>query len=1163
MFNPVDTKTDFAAMEREILEWWERNDIPTKYRERNAGASKTHSFIDGPITANNPMGVHHAWGRSYKDIFLRFRAMQGYDQRYQNGFDGQGLWIEVEVEKELGFGSKRDIEAFGVGKFVDMCKQRVDHFADIISQQSIRLGYWMDWDDSYHTKSDENNYTIWHFLKACHAKGWLYEGRDVMPWCPRCGTGLSEHEIVTEGYKEIVHPGLFVKFPVVRDGHPHPNLPPSRGKGQEAAGCGQGCGSTGSPRTGDTGEALLVWTTTPWTLTANAAAAVHPEKTYIKVRQDGETLYLIKERVSALKGDYEVVGEVAASELIGLRYRAPFAELTAQDGVEHRVVAWDEVSESEGTGIVHIAPGAGKEDFALGSEQGIPAIAPLDEYGDFVDGFDWLTGMNVYDVNEPIYDSLKSKGMFYNLERYSHRYPVCWRCDSELVFRLVDEWFISMGEKHEKPREELTAGEKANSLRYQIMDVVDDIRWVPEFGYARELDWLRNMDDWMISKKRYYGLALPIYKCGDCGWFDVIGSETELRERSVEGWAEFEGNSPHRPWVDSVKISCDECDVPVSRIEDVGNAWLDAGIVSFSTLQYRHDKDYWRKWFPADWISESFPGQFRNWFYSLLTMSTVLTNTAPFRSVFSYALMRDDNGEEMHKSKGNAIWFEDAAERMGVDAMRWVFLRQNPALNINFGFRSADEVRRRFIIPLWNVYSFFVTYANIDRYDATADAPPVSERAELDRWILSELNQLVKEVTDAFENFDPDRAARHVEGFVEYLSNWYVRRSRRRFWKAGILAENADADKHGAYATLYDCLLTLIKLVAPVMPFMTEQMYQNLVRQSGIDGQGMAVNGSAGSPRTEGEQGKESIHLDDFPVADESLIDESLSWATRMIMQLSSMGRAARQKAGIKVRQPVQTMKVLVSGDSDKATVETLADQLREELNVKDVEVISGDGNGYIDFWDWKVSPNMPILGPKYGRRMREITQGLAAMDAREVVSKLRRREKIVIPSQDESLPPIELGASEEEILRMAEGAQQQSSVYLAADPADTDMPGVFDILKERVAPEGFAAEEDRGYSVALSTEITPELRLEGNAREFVHGIQNMRRSADFDIADHIVTYYEGGAELDAVVAAHGDYIRQETLSRELVKGAPAEGAYSETLKVNDMQAAVGVRRAE
>ena len=1085
MFNPVDTKTDFAAMERDILDWWERNDIPAKYMARNAGADKTHSFIDGPITANNPMGVHHAWGRSYKDIFLRFRAMQGYDQRYQNGFDGQGLWIEVEVEKELGFGSKRDIEAFGVGKFVDMCKQRVDRFADIISQQSIRLGYWMDWDDSYHTKSDENNYTIWHFLKACHAKGWLYEGRDVMPWCPRCGTGLSEHEIVTEGYKEIVHPGLFVKFPIIG---------------------GQGVGATGrSPlqradAAGSERDSLLVWTTTPWTLTANAAAAVHPEKAYVKVRQDGETLYLIKERVDVLKGEYEVLGEVPSSELVGLRYRAPFAELTAQDGVEHRVVAWDEVSESEGTGIVHIAPGAGKEDFALGGEHDIPAIAPLDEYGDFVEGFDWLTGMNVYDVNEPIYDSLKSKGMFYNLERYSHRYPVCWRCDSELVFRLVDEWFISMGEKHDKPREELTAGEKASSLRYQIMDVVDDIRWVPEFGYARELDWLRNMDDWMISKKRYYGLALPIYKCGigDCGWFDVIGSETELQERAVEGWAEFEGNSPHRPWVDSVKISCDECGAPVERIEDVGNAWLDAGIVSFSTLQYRHDQDYWRKWFPADWISESFPGQFRNWFYSLLTMSTVLENTAPFKSVFSYALMRDDQGEEMHKSKGNAIWFEDAAERMGVDAMRWVFLRQNPALNINFGFRSADEVRRRFIIPLWNVYSFFVTYANIDRYDATATPPPVSERAELDRWILSELNQLVKEVTDAFENFDPDRAARHVEGFVEYLSNWYVRRSRRRFWKAGILAENADADKHGAYATLYDCLLTLIKLVAPVMPFMTEQMYGNL---------------------TSGQK-KESIHLDNFPVADESLIDQRLSDATRLAMRLSSMGRAARSRAGLKVRQPLERALVRLRSSDEAALLAQVVPQVQDELNVKQIEPVTDEG----DVLEYKVQPNLRLLGPKYGAELRNIVAALNAADPAEVHYQVRAGNPVAL-----------------------------NGFVLESD----------EVLVETLDRDGYSVSNEGGYTVAVSTDVSAALRLEGDAREFVHGIQNMRRSADFDIADHIVTYYDGGAELDAVIAAHGDYIRQETLSQELVNAQPADGAYTETLKVNDMQATVGVRRAE
>ena len=1093
MFQPVNTKMDFPAMERGILEWWERNDIPAKYMARNAGAENTRSFIDGPITANNPMGVHHAWGRSYKDLFLRFWAMRGYDQRYQNGFDGQGLWIEVEVEKELGFKSKRDIEAFGVGKFVDLCKERVDRFADIISQQSIRLGYWMDWDDSYHTKSDENNYTIWHFLKTCHQKGWLYEGRDVMPWCPRCGTGLSEHEIVTEGYKEIVHPGLFLRFPITggccaaQDDDAAANAPtdaPTNAQSDAAQ------------------ESLLVWTTTPWTLTANAAAAVHPEKAYARVKQNGEILYLSKERLSALKGDFEIVGEVLGEKLVGLRYAAPFAEFAAQDGVEHRVVAWDEVSETEGTGVVHIAPGAGREDFELGKAEGISVIAPLDEFGDFAEGFGDLSGMNVYEVNEPIYESLKSKGAFYALERYSHRYPVCWRCDSELVFRLVDEWFISMGEKHDKPRETLTPDEKAASLRYQIMDVVDDIRWVPEFGYARELDWLRNMDDWMISKKRFYGLALPIYKCGGCGWFDVIGSETELQARSVEGWDDFDGNSPHRPWIDAVKIRCGACGVPVPRIEDVGNAWLDAGIVTFSTLKYRSDQEHWRKWFPADWISESFPGQFRNWFYSLLTMSTALENTAPFKSVFSYALMRDQNGEEMHKSKGNAIWFEDAAERMGVDAMRWVFFRQNPANNISFGFRSADEARRRFIIPLWNVYSFFVTYANIDRYDPSAAPPPASERAELDRWILSELNQLVKETTHALENFEPDRAARGVEGFIEYLSNWYVRRSRRRFWKAGILGESGvDADKHAAYATLYECLTTLTRLLAPVMPFIAEEMHQNLAR---------AVN-----------RGRESVHLEDYPDADESLIDARLSEATRLAMRLSSMGRAARSKAGIKVRQPLDRALVRLRSEREAELLAQVAPQVRDELNVKAVAPIAAEEEQ--EFMELRVQPNLRLLGPKYGPRMRDVTAAISAADPREVHAKSRAGE------------PVQLNG-------------------FALQPDE--------IIVETLDRAGFSVANEGGYAVAVATEVSGELRLEGQARELAHRIQNMRRAAGFDIADRIVAAYEGDPGLNAVIAAHGEYIRQETLSEALVSEPPPADAYAETLKLDGMEGVIAVRKA-
>ncbi|HUV74955.1 MAG TPA: class I tRNA ligase family protein, partial [Anaerolineae bacterium] len=546
MFLEVPSKVDFAALERRILGWWDETDAFHKLVEKNRG-NERWSFIDGPITANNPMGVHHAWGRTYKDLYHRYQAMQGHEIRYQNGFDGQGLWIEVEVERELGFTSKRDIERYGIAEFVEKCKERVRKFAGIQSQQSIRLGYWMDWDNSYHTMSDENNYTIWMFLKSCHDRGWIYKGRDVLPWCPRCSTAISEHEIVTEGYQELTHPAVTVRFPLV----------------------------------GRENEALLVWTTTPWTLSSNVGAAVHPQAQYVKVKQNGEYFYLAREAVSTLNGPYEALEELAGANMEGWTYHGPYDELPPLQGVEHRVILWDEVSETEGTGIVHIAPGCGKEDFELGKEYGLAAIAPLDEFGVFRPGFDWLTGLQVTDSAEAIFGDLRKKGLLYKVEDYTHRYPVCWRCRSELVFRLVDEWYIYMDE-----------------LRYQIMDVVRQIRWIPEFGLERELDWLRNMDDWMISKKRYWGLALPIYDC-ECGHFEVIGSEDELKERAVEGWNEFEGQSPHRPWIDAVKIRCPECGKLVSRIPDVGNPWLDAGIVALSTLNYRHDREYWEKWYPA------------------------------------------------------------------------------------------------------------------------------------------------------------------------------------------------------------------------------------------------------------------------------------------------------------------------------------------------------------------------------------------------------------------------------------------------------------------------------------------------------------------------------------------------------------------------------------
>jgi isoleucyl-tRNA synthetase len=1043
MFKPVPTKVDFPALERDILLWWQEEGMIERYLRRNQSSPHKWSFIDGPITANNPMGVHHAWGRAYKDIYQRFKTMQGFRQRYQNGFDCQGLWIEVEVEREMGFKSKRDIEEFGIDRFVEACKDRVRRFSEIQTEQSIRLGYWMDWDNSYYTFSDENNYTIWHFLKRCHEEGWLYKGHDVMPWCPRCATGLSQHEIVTEGYRELTHPSVYLKFPL---------------KGRNK-------------------ESLLVWTTTPWTLSSNTAAAVHPEFTYVRVRQGDETYYLARAALAALQGKYEELGELKGEEMVGWTYHGPYDELPPQQGVEHRIVPWEEVSETEGTGIVHIAPGCGKADFLLSKQFDLAVIAPLDEAGNFLPGFDWLSGRNVADVTQPVFDDLARKGILYRTEDYTHRYPVCWRCDSELVFRLVDEWFISM-----------------DTLRHRIAAVTKRIHWIPEFGLARELDWLENMEDWMISKKRYYGLALPIYECGECGNIEVIGGEEELRERACEGWKRFERRSPHRPWIDAVKIRCPKCDQVVSRIPDVGNPWLDAGIVPYSTLHYRHDRDYWQEWFPADWISESFPGQFRNWFYSLLAMSTVLEDHEPFRACFGYALLRDEKGEEMHKSKGNAIWFDDAAERMGVDVMRWLFARHNPTTNLNFGWHSGDDIRRGFILTLWNTYSFFVTYANIDRFVPEGMNSPEAT-VDLDRWILSGLNQLIDKVTASLEEFDSMTVTRLIEAFVEDLSNWYVRRSRRRFWKS-----EDDADKRTAYQTLHTCLVTLCKLLAPIVPFLAEEMYQNLVR-------------------SHDNEAPESVHLCDWPKPDMSMVDERLDGGIRLVMRLVSLGRSARSKAGIKVRQPLGRAFLKVRARSEEEGVRHLAAQIQDELNVKELALVEDEG----EFVSYQVKPNPAALGPKHGRELEAISRELQAVDPREVATIVSRGEPVVV----------------------GEWTLEPGEVEVA--------------VKDR---EGFATAAEYDYLVAIPTEITRELADEGLARELVHRLQTMRRNAGFDIADRIVTYYQDGDDIRRVMEDFGEYVRQETLSRELVEGEPPPDAHREEHRIDGHRVRLAVRRA-
>ncbi len=1086
-FKPVSPKIDFPAMERALLQWWADQRIVDRYLHRNDHASRRWSFLDGPITANNPMGVHHAWGRTYKDLFQRYNTMRGFQQRYQNGFDCQGLWVEVEVERELGFRSKRDIEAFGIEPFVNRCKHRVLTYAAVMTQQSMRLGMWMDWnapDDlrrlaeamktnpaqiveypgrkglikapaeqligrlgdaelggSYFTFSNENNYHLWGFLKHCWERGLIYKGHDVMPWCPRCSTGISEQEIVTEGYQEITHPGLFVRFPLVDHSH----------------------------------RSLLVWTTTPWTLTSNVAAAVHPELIYVLVRQGTEELYLAEPTLGVLDGEYVVVERVPGERLVGLRYQGPFDDLPRQHGIEHRVIPWKDVGAAEGTGIVHIAPGCGAEDFALSKEHNLPVLAPIDEFGTFVSGFDWLTGKRTDEAAQLIIDRLRQTGRLYKVEPYTHRYPVCWRCGSELVFRLVDEWFIAV-----------------DPIRAALMEVTRSIRWIPEFGLDRELDWLQNMHDWMISRKRYWGLALPIYECPQCGQFELIGSDDELQRRAVEGWEQFAGHSPHRPWIDAVKIRCAKCGTTVPRIPDVGNVWLDAGIVPFSTLDYRHNPQYWQQWFPADFITESFPGQYRNWFYSMLVMATVLAGHAPFRTCLGHALVRDEHGEEMHKSKGNAIEFNEAADRAGVDVIRWACCAQPLTNNLNFGYGPLDEVRRRFMIPLWNVYTFFVTYANLERFDFTElvrSRPPLKL---LDRWLLSRAQRVVRGVIDRLDDYDPLGATRVLEAFVEDLSNWYVRRCRRRFWKS----EN-DEDKRAAYFALYDALRTLTAVLAPFVPFLSEQIYQGLVRPA-----------EPAAPV--------SVHLCEFPEAKVALTDEPLETLMEGVRGLVALGRAARNHAHVKVRQPLPAVLVVTRHRALRDAPELL-EQITDELNVKAVRFID-DPSRYVTF---EIKPRFDLLGPRYGGRVQAIARAVRALDPAKAMAALERDGSLTVPVDGGTV-----GLTRDELeVRMHEAA-------------------------------GYAAEGTGGEFAVLETTLTPELVLEGQARELVHQVQQLRKDAGLAIDDRIVLHYEG--DLEALLRAYGEYLTRETLSVEVRRGLAGAVATRE-VRLNGAYIRVGV----
>jgi isoleucyl-tRNA synthetase len=883
-FKSLPAVPDHAALEREILAWWDDEGVFDRLREQNRGGERW-SFIDGPITANNPMGVHHAWGRTLKDVFQRYKALRGFDQRYQNGFDCQGLWVEVEVEKALGLNSKREIEEYGIAEFAARCRERVAEFAEVITDQDRRLGRWMDWDNDYYTFSDTNIEYIWRFLKTVHERGWLYKGHRSTQWCPRCGTSLSQHEQAgEENYQELEHPSLFVRFPLVER----------------------------------EGESLVVWTTTPWTLPANVAAAVKPDAEY--GLRDGQW------RLAVSGEEYEHVAR--GEELVGLHYTGPFDDLPAAVK-EHRVIPWDEVSLTEGTGIVHIAPGAGTEDFELGRIHDLPVIVPIDESGRMLPGFGLLEGLSTSEVEDVVIEDLRERELLVEAGRITHRYPICWRCKTPLLFRVVDDWFIS-----------------SEPARQELLDANTTVEWTPAFYSKRMDDWLRNMGDWNISRKRYFGLPLPFYPCGDCGLLNVVGSRAELEERATAGLDQLQ--ELHRPWIDEVPITCEGCGKEVRRIPEVGDAWLDAGIVPFSTLGWENpewvehgyatgasqglsgadlpDQSYWEQWFPADWISES-REQIRLWFYSMLFMSVTLEGRAPYERVLAYERVRDETGREMHKSTGNAIEANEAIERMGADVMRWMYSEQVPSQNLNFGYGPAHEIKRR-LLTLWNSVKFFVDYANVSPCGDAGELEP------LDRWLLSRVEQFVAEATDAYERFWTPDVVASFEAFVDDLSNWYIRRSRRRFW---------DGDA-AALETLRTALLRSLVVIAPVMPFLAEHLWR-VLRQ---------------------DDQPESIFLTSWPEA--GARDEQLLAEVGQTRRVVDLGRQARAGSQLPLRQPLRRLVVQGAPLSERHV-----DELREELRVKEVEF------GDVEATELRVKPNLPVLGPKLGKELGSVRAALEA----------------------------------------------------------------------------------------------------------------------------------------------------------------------------------------
>ena len=1048
MYQKVSSDMNFVEREKKIEQFWRENDIFRKSMKNREGGPN-YMFYDGPPTANGKPHIGHVLTRVIKDMIPRYRTMKGYDVPRKAGWDTHGLPVELEVEKELGLDGKEQIEEYGMEPFIEKCKESVWKYKGMWEAFSNTVGFWADMDDPYVTYHNTFIESEWWALKEIYNRGLLYKGFKIVPYCPRCGTPLSSHE-VAKGYKLVKERSAVVRFKAV---------------GEDAY--------------------FLAWTTTPWTLPSNLALCVNPSAEYCKVKAvDGYTYYMAKALLDTVlsplakagEAPYEILETYIGTELEGRDYEPLFdcvKPLCEKQGKRaHYIVCDDYVTLSDGTGIVHIAPAFGEDDAKVGRKYDLPFDQLVDGKGNMTEETPYA-GMFVKDADPQILKDLSARGLLYDAPKFEHDYPFCWRCDTPLIYYARESWFIKMTE-----------------VRDDLIRNNNTIHWIPEsIGKGRFGDWLENVQDWGLSRNRYWGTPLNIWEC-DCGARECIGSIAELKERSENCPDEIE---LHRPYIDAVTLKCKKCGGEMKRVPEVIDCWFDSGSMPFAQYHYPFEnQELFKKNFPADFISEAVD-QTRGWFYSLLAISTLVFNQAPYKNVIVLGHVQDENGQKMSKSKGNAVDPFEALETYGADAIRWYFyINSAPWLPNRFHGKAVLEGQRKFLSTLFNTYAFYVLYAEIDQFDPTKYTLDYSTLPVIDRWILSKLTSLTSTVDRNLENYMIPETARALQEFTDDLSNWYVRRCRERFWQKEL-----NQDKINAYLTLYKCLVTVSLLAAPMVPFITEEIYQNLV--AGID-----------------PTAPESVHLCDFPKADPALLDQPLEDRMDEVLKIVVMGRACRNTANIKNRQPIGDMYV----KAPIALEDYFAAIIRDELNVKRITFTS-DARA---FTSYSFKPQMRTLGPKYGKYLNEIRQKLSELDGNAAMDELNETGTLKLQLSD-------------------------ITAELTKD----------DLLISSAQIPGFVSETNGEYIVVLDSNLTPELLEEGMVREIVSKIQTMRKEAGFEVMDHIALSATGNSKGEEILLHNLDFIKEEVLCD--VFEEPKEGAYTKDWNLNGEDVTLAVRK--